>query len=240
MSCRLLFIASFGLIAGAALPAHAAFFSFASDIDHTSWTFAGNGAAVNDAQDPFDPQFLLVDDNNGLAAPLPFSVEFEADFRIQYLASVPLAPGVFIHTYRLDGTFAFIDTTTTTTLLSCTVVGGALTAIGDTTSWFTTSTLQVNDNPFGGSVEYTWFGPDMPAYDLLTGSSIGPDDMSFTLTVINNAGGTGVPLGQDHLPSVPWQSEGSYSGSAHYIPSPSAAGLLALAGLGLGRRRREN
>lgn len=234
-----MFLAGSGLIAAAALPAQAALFSFASDIDHTSWTFAGNGSSVRDAQDPFDPQFLLVDDDNGPAAPIPFSVEFEADFRIQYLASVPMGGGVFIHNYQLDGSFAFLDSMTNLPLLTCTVVAGAMTAMGDSTSWFTTSTLQVNDNPFGGSVAYTWFGGDLPAYDLLNGTSIGPDDMSFTLTVINHDGGTGVPLGQDHLPSVNWQSEGSYSGSAH-VPSPSAAGLLALAGLGLVRRRREN
>ncbi|MBC7771893.1 MAG: hypothetical protein H7210_05320 [Pyrinomonadaceae bacterium] len=239
MSYRLLFLAGAGLIAGAALPAHAAFFSFASDADHASWTFAGNGNGIRDGQDALDPQILVIDDNNGPLAPLLLTVEFQAEFTIQYVTSIAFAGG-FIHTYQLDGTFTFLDATTNLPLLSCAVSNGAMTALGGRDSWYTTSTLQVSDNPSGGSVAYTWFGPNTPAYDLLNGVSIGPDDMSFTLTVINNAGGTGVPLGQDHLPSVPWQSEGSYSGSAHYIPSPSAAGLLALAGLSLGRRRREN
>jgi hypothetical protein len=219
----------------AASGAHAAFFSFASDNDHTSWTFRGIGNNVRDAQDGVDPQVLLIDDNNGVLPPLAMNLDFNADFIIGYLASVPLGGGTFVHNYSLNGNFSFVDAGGNA-VLTCLVRDGSLTAIGGAASWFSTATLQGNDNPFG-AVTYTWNGPANPAYGLFPGQSIGPDDAAFTLTVLNSPG-VGVPLDQGHLPSQQWFSEGSYSGSAFFVPAPGAAALLGLGGLVVARRRR--
>ncbi|MGE3107418.1 MAG: hypothetical protein AB7G11_00800 [Phycisphaerales bacterium] len=236
MSHRLLFLAGSGLIAGAALPAQAAFFSFPSDNDSFSWTFSGSGASVRDANDPTDVVSLLLDDDNGPLPTLSFLTEFQADLRIVYLASVPLGNGSFIHNYSLSGTFSFLDVNNNNQpLLTGTIDGGAFTALGDQSNWFSTATIQGNDNPAGGTVSYTWFGPSMPNYNIAQGQLPGPDTAAFTLTLLN-AGGPGVSLGQDHLPSMTWNSEGSYSGSTN-VPTPAAGGLLALLGMGLRRRR---
>ena len=231
-------MAGCGLVAGAALPAHAALFSFGSDNDSTSWTFSGSGASVRDANDSADIFDLLVDDDNGPLPTLSYRAEFDASFRLTFLASVPLGNGSFIHNYSLSGTFSFIDLATNMPLLTATVDGGAFTTLGDQSNWFSTATMQANDNAFGGSVQYTWFGASLPGYQLEPGQLFGPDDMAFTLSLLN-AGGPGVALGQDRLPAMTWNSEGSFSGSTA-IPSPSAAGLVGLAGLAVARRRREN
>ncbi len=89
---------------------------------------------------------------------------------------------------------------------------GALTALGSELSWYSTATLQANDNPEGGSVVYTWNGAAIPGYDLLPGQSQGRDDMAFTLSSLNfNAADVGLNP-NTHLPSGDWVSEGSYSG----------------------------
>lgn len=214
----------------------AALFSFASDNDHTSWTFTGGGAMVRDAQDPTDPQMLLVDDHNGPLPAIPFAVEFQADFTISYLASTPLGGGAFIHNYALNGTFSFVGATGV--LLEATVSNGSLTAIGGALSWYTTATLQAGDNSEGGSVAYTWHGDAMPEYELFPGESVGRDDMAFTLTSLNLRG-MDVTLDPDtHLPASGWVSEGSYSGTSRFIPAPGAAMVAGVGALVALRRRR--
>jgi MYXO-CTERM domain-containing protein len=237
MSHRLLFLAGSGLIAGAALPAHAALFSFPSDNDSFSWTFSGSGASVRDANDPTDLVNLLLDDDNGPLPTLSFQTEFEASFRLTYLASVPLGNGSFIHNYALSGTFSFLDVNNgNQPLLVGTIDAGAFTALGDQSNWFSTGTIQGGDNAFGGAVSYTWNGAALAGYNIAPGLLAGPDTAAFTLTLLN-AGGPGVALGQDHLPTMSWNSEGSYSGSTN-VPAPAAGGLLTLLGLGSLRRRR--
>jgi MYXO-CTERM domain-containing protein len=226
------------VVAGIAGSANAAYFSFASDNDHRSWTFAGNGANVRDANDATDPQLLLIDDNNGVLPSLPFDVEFDANFTIGFSGSVPLGNGAFVHNYVLNGTFTF--TAAGLPLLSATVSNGALTAIGTQTQWFSTATLQGSDYPGnpGGAVTYTWSGPAAPGYGLFPGQSIGPDDMAFTLSVINSSLPRGVSLGDNMLPSGAWTAEGSYSGSSNFVPAPGALALLGVGGLMVSRRRR--
>lgn len=216
----------------------AALFSFASDNDASSWTFTGSGGSITSANDPTDPVVLLVDDHNGPLPAIPFGVEFEANFTIAYLASVPLGGGAFIHNYSLNGTFSFLDGAGNP-LLSATVTNGALTALGGALSWYSTATLQANDNPDGGSVAYEWFGDPIPGYDLLTGPSTGRDDMAFTLTSLN-FGGMDVTLNPNtHLPESQWVSEGSFSGTGRdFIPAPGAAMIFGLGGLVALRRRR--
>ena len=68
-------------------------------------------------------------------------------------------------------------------------------------------------------------------------------DAAFTLTNLlsfsNDATQPGVPLDpQTFLPAEKWQSEGSYSGSAFFIPAPASLAMLGAGGLIAARRRR--
>lgn len=213
--------------------AQAATFSFASDTNHTDFTFAGFGSNVSDANDPNDPVTLLVDDSNGPLPALEFDVEFDADFTIGYVSSVMVAPGVFSHNYSLNGSFTFSNLSGT--LLTVNIADGALIALGGQASWGSTDTILGSDNP--GSVEYIWSGGDLPAYGVFNGTSVGIDDAAFTLTFLQSMG-SGVSLGTDFLPNNEWRSEGSYSGSAFFVPAPGATALLGLSALVAGRRRR--
>jgi hypothetical protein len=232
MSHRALAIIAVGC---AVSSSQAALFSFASDNDASSFTFTGGGASVTDANDPTDPQILLIDDDNGPLPAIPMAVEFGANFTIAYLASVPLSGGAFVHNYSLNGTFSFVDGSGNP-LINATVTNGALTVIGGSLSWFSTATIQGNDNP-DGSVVYTWSGPAMPGYGLLPGDSQGPDDMAFSLSALNLGGGLVNLDANTHLPAQGWFSEGSFSGRTT-IPAPGAAAIAALGGLLALRRRR--
>ena len=224
-------------VAGLAATAQASLFSFASDNDHTSFTFSGLGAVVGDAADPSDPFTLLIDDDNGSNLPLSYSVEFQADFQISYVQSVPLGGGLFVHTYGLEGEFGFYDLSSGDPVLTATVAGGAMTAMGLANSWLSTASILGADSAFS-DVQYTWHLASDPAYGLYTGSSIGPaDDAAFTLTFLQNDSGSGVGLDGNMLPGVQWGSEGSYSGSAT-LPAPGSVALLLGGGLVIGRRRR--
>ena len=83
MSHRALAVLAVGCLVSSS---QAALFSFASDNDHTSWTFTGSGASVRDAQDPLDPQILLVDDHNG---PLPANTPLDLRFVVVDTAGNP-------------------------------------------------------------------------------------------------------------------------------------------------------
>lgn len=215
--------------------AQAALFSFASDTNQTDFTFGGLGNAVTDAQDPFDPVVLLVDDDNGPLAPLEFEVEFDADFTIAHQGSTLVAPGIFTHTYSLNGTFTF--TGATGLLLRVDIEGGAMVALGGQNAWGSTDTILGSDDP--GEVTYTWSGGDLPLYNVFNGESIGTDDAAFTLTFLQTALGAGVGLDPTtRLPTTSWNSEGSFSGTAFFVPAPGASALLALAGMTALRRRR--
>lgn len=221
-------------VAALAGTAHGTLFSFASDSNPNGFTFAGNGAAVTDSAGA-TPVVLLVDDNNGPLPALSYNVDFVADFTIAHVSSVQVAPGVFSHNYSLNGFFQF--NTGAGPLLRATITDGAMVALGTATRWGSTETILGSDDP--GSVEYTWFGPDLPAYGVFNGVSIGLDDAAFTLTNTQTFLGMGVSLNaQTFLPDAGWQSEGSFSGTAVFIPAPGAAALLGMAGLVVGRRRR--
>lgn len=229
-----LLLASVG-IATMAGSAQAALFSFASDTNHTDFTFAGVGGLVRDAQDPLDPVVLLLDDNNGPLPALSFNVEFDAEFSIAFAGSTQVAPGIFTHSYSLNGSFLFSGAAGP--LLKVSIADGALVALGGANAWGTTDTIMGADDP--GSVDYTWLGSDLPAYGVYNGTSIGPDDAAFTLTFLQTALGGGVALDpQTKLPISEWRSEGSYSGTAFFVPSPGAMALLGMASLVAGRRRR--
>ena len=214
--------------------AQAATFSFASDTNQTDFTFAGFGSNVSDANDPTDPVTLLVDDSNGPLPALEFDVEFDADFTIGYVSSAMVAPGVFTHNYSLNGSFTFSNMTGT--ILTVNIADGALIALGGQSNWGSTDAILGSDDP--GSVEYIWSGGDLPAYGVFNGTSVGTDDAAFTLTFLQTALGSGVSLGTDFLPNNEWVSEGSYSGTAFFVPAPGATALLGLSALVAARRRR--
>jgi len=233
-------------IAALAGSANAAFFSFASDNDSSSWTFTGVGASVQDADDLRDPQVLLIDDENGILPTLSIPVEFEADFSIAYRGSVAMAGG-FVHSYDLSGSFAFLSGNTP--LISASIINGSMSAQSpNMNSWASTAGIQGNDQ--AGTVVYS-FSQDF--IDMLIAMNVNPadygisrssqsdffDDAAFTLTVLNpfNSLARGVALNTQMLPAAPWRSEGSYSGSAA-LPTPGSLALLGLGGLVVGRRRR--
>lgn len=216
-----------------ATSSQAALFSFASDNDHTSWTFTGGGASVRDAQDPFDPQVLLIDDHNGPLPPIPVATEFEADLTITYLASVPLGGGAFVHNYRIMGAFSLLDDEGEL-LLSGMMTDGALTAIGGELSWFTTATIQASS----GFVSFEWHGDAFPGYALFPGPSVGPDNVAFALSALNLDDEDVTLDPNTHLPADGWRSEGSFSGDGRFVPTPGAAFAVVLGGLVALRRHR--
>lgn len=239
-------------LAAVAGAANATLFSFASDnFNHTAFTFTGKGSVITAA--PQDkPTVLYLDDNNGPLPPAGFDTRFVADMRISFLASVPLGGGNFIHNYALGGNadpatpdFGWVDFVTGAPLLTAKIfgTGHAETAVGPAFGWGSTATLQGADSQSSG-VEYTWWGPDAPAYGLYTGKSVGHDDFSFTLTWLQSAAGLGVALESNDaspdfkLPATDWVSEGSFSGSAVFVPTPGSLALLGLGGLIASRRKR--
>ncbi len=217
--------------------AHAAFFSFASDRDHTSWTFSGLGGVVEDAQDPFDPVILLIDDDNGVLPAIEFNAEFDANISITHAASIPLGGGgMWAHNYMANGSFLFSDSNSDP-LLTATFQGALMTSLGTASAWGSTATIQGNDN-IASAVEYTWFGPDMPDYGLFTGDLLDPEDFGFDLTVLQTQSGLGVSLDGQFMPNELWSSEASFSGSGSNIPTPMSLMPLAAGSMLILRRRR--
>lgn len=238
-------------IVAAAGAANATLFSFASDNgNHRAFTFQGFGNNVTHAPQN-DPTVLYYDDNNGPLPQVGLSTRFEAAFTINFLFSVPLGGGNFVHNYALTGNggngpdFGWYDWTTGAPILTAKIERGASakTAIGPAFGWGSTATLQGADGQSNG-VTYTWHLADVPAYGLYQGQSIGADDFAFTLSWLQTQAGLGVALESNDgspnfkLPSNEWRSEGSFSGSANFIPTPGALALVGLAGLTAGRRRR--
>lgn len=234
-------------LAAVAGAANATLFSFASDNNnHTNFTFTGLGNQISAAPQK-NPTILYADDNNGGGPAIFGETRFVADLRIKFLASVPLGGGNFIHNYELGGgdgpiDFGWLDWNTNQPILTAKIRGSghAETAVGPNFGWGSTATLQGADSQ-EAEVVYTWWGDDVPAYGLYKGESVGHDDFAFTLTWLQHDGVLGVPLGTDlnfKLPEVPWVSEGSFSGSAHFVPTPGAVALLGLGGLVAGRRKR--
>ena len=230
---------SLAIVAGLAASANAGIFSFASDVDHTSFTFGGQGSSLGQAGDSTDLFELYIDDDNGLLDPLVYSVRFYADFVIDHAGSIEIDGGMFVHTYDLSGDFGYYNIDTGDPILTASINNGALTALGTYTRWLSTSTILGADGD-ASDVTYTWHLDDNPDYGLYNGESVGPaDDAAFTLTFLQTNSGSGVKIGNSNkLPLVRWKSEGSYSGSATFVPAPGSLALLAGVGLVLGRRRR--
>lgn len=236
---------SLALLTLSAGSAQGAFFSFASDGDNASWTFRGLGQTVQSAGDPTDPLTLLIDDHNGPLPPLEFNVDFDALFTITHIASTPIGGANFLHTYSLAGDFALRQIPTNQPVIIGSLQGAVLTAVGGENSWHTTASITGGDE--FGPVQYTWTAAPRPEYGLFPGNSVGPDDAAFALAVLNRSGilpydfdpaSRGVELGADRYPLTTWWSEGSYDGSARFVPAPGAIALCAVGGVALARRRR--
>ncbi len=214
-------------------------FSFASDVNSDGPTFRGDsGNGVVDTLR--NPLGLLVDDANGPLPTLSFDdTRFYADFQLTHDSSILLGTGQTLHTYRLDGSFRFDAVRT----MRVDIENGLFTALGDSNSWGSSATIQASSDS-GSTVTYTWQRESYPAYSLFQGASTQDNtDASFTLTNLLSftANGTapGVDLdAQTFLPSEKWQSEGSYSGSAFFIPAPASVVMLGLGGAVAARRRR--
>jgi hypothetical protein len=237
---RFMTCAALAAAACVAAPASATFFSFASDADHTSWTFGGAGANIISGNDAFDPQLLAIDDENGPTFAFT-QVEFDAGFQLSYLGSAPFVGGKSTHMYSLSGSFVFFDAATALPLLSCTFTDGLFTTVGNggaNPTWGSTGGIQAGDDY--GTVTYTWYGPADPVLGLYPGNSVGLDTLAFTLTVLNTVGGTsGVAIDPTtFLPVGNWVSEGSFSGNANFVPAPGAFAMAGIACLAGARRRR--
>jgi len=219
-------------------------FSFASDVASAEPTFEGdaNTGVINNIRVPTG---LLVDDANGPLPTLSYDTRFYVDFQMTYSGSFNLPGGQVLHTYAIDGNFRFLGGGDGQ-VMTVDVSDGVLTALGNANGWGSTATIQASSIA-GSSVNYTWQNATQAAYGLFMGaSSSDMTDAAFTLTNIFSfpAGAAGVPGvtidAQTGLPNVAWESEGSYSGSAFFVPAP---GTVAVAGLGLaamGRRRRHS
>ncbi len=246
------------LVAGSA---QAQFFSFASNSNGQNWTFeydpqtqrlthsgANNGAPIT----------LLVDDRNGPMPAVSIDTEFRADMTLGMLSNVPIGGDEYLHIFTLNGSFEFLVDVGNGLEAAMRVefTDATLTARGTRDRWGSTATISGNDTDSDpGRVTYNFFQPlvslvpNAAAYKLAVGSSIGPDDFSFTLTSLNtsgalpfdpetNPGALGTPTGgAGQFPTATWWSEGSFSGSA-VIPSPASIALLGMGGLAMARRRR--
>ncbi|MDQ7013025.1 MAG: hypothetical protein Q9O74_03915 [Planctomycetota bacterium] len=232
------------VLAGAAT-ANAGIFSFASDFSDQSWTFSGefHGGhfALEDGIGNADPMTLLIDDANGVLEPLSYQVDFNMHADVDYLSSTPIGGGKFLHTYVVEETFAgwFTDTGP---VLEMTFDGSIITVVGDEFSWDSAGSMFGADS--WADVQYTSY-IDAPAYGMYVGDSVGPQDFGFSLTAINTSGALPYDFGspgaaldpQTMFPIDEIFAEGSYSGSARFVPTPATATLLLGAGL-MGIRRR--
>lgn len=217
-------------------------FSFASDVASGVPTFVGeaNTGVIDNIRVPTN---LFVDDANGPLATLEFDTNFYVDFQMTYTGSFNLPSGQVLHTYAIDGNFEFLGGGDGQ-VMSVDVTGGVLTALGDATSWGSTATIQASSIA-GSTVGYTWQNADLPAYNLFDNVTTTDDtDAAFSLTNIFSfpaVGGSvaGVAIDpQTGLPSLAWESEGSYSGSAFFVPAPGTVLVTTLGVAVLGRRRR--
>lgn len=202
--------------------------------------FVGSEASISSGRTPTVPD-LLVDDANG---PLPTLVyehtRFAVDFTLTSLGAATLPTGQVLHSYSVDGTFTFW----LPAVMSASIESGILTVLGDANSWGSSATIQASSLA-GSNVTYNWNTDDQPAYNLFNGASTSEmTDVAFTLSNITSFPGgpttiSGVTIDpQTGLPNMTWQSEGSFSGSAFFVPAPGTAMIAGLGLAALGRRRR--
>ena len=226
-------------LAGLACPAQATFFSFASDMNSNAYTFGGTAGtagafSLTDFSRP-NTFTLHIDDNNGPLPTLQIPVEFRAAITANTGLSTNIAGNLWIHSYRVTGTFGFYNAAGIA-LLTATVGPtnpAVLTVPGSQTTWSSTGAVLGSDTY--ANIVYT-ASPQLVAamggaavatqYGIAAGSATVPSDFAFDLSVIN-AGAIGQVVSIDPTTKAPisaWRSESSYSGSAQgFVPSPGAA-----------------
>ncbi len=214
-------------------------FSFASDVSTEVPQFRG-GANDGTISSVRIPTRLLVDDANGPLPTLEYNERFYSGFTLTHKDSTMLPSGQYVHTYGIDGGFS-IDALS---VMHVNIENGILTALGDENSWGSTATIQASSSA-GSTVTYGWEAADEPDYNLYrfqTTSEL--TDAAFTLTNIMSFPDVGIPINganlnpQTMLPEIEWQSEGSYSGSAFFVPAPGSIAAMSIVGVGLTRRKR--
>lgn len=243
--------------AGTVSSAHAAFFSFASDTNSNSYTFAGTaggtgaGAGTFNITDFSRPNTytLVVDDNNGPNPSISIPVEFRASLTASGGTSTNIVGSLWQHSYQVSGTFGFYNTMGQA-LLTLTIPSGSpavLTVPGAQNSWSTTgavlgSSTFTNISYNATAAFITALGGATAAANLgiIAGPFNPPSDFGFDLSAIN-AGQLGQAVALDATTKAPlaaWRSEASYSGSAaDNIPAPGSVAMLG-AGLALAATRR--
>jgi hypothetical protein len=257
MSFRFSFLGAAAVAtAGMACPAHATFFSFASDMNSNAYTFGGTAGTlgsfnITDFSRP-NTYMLQVDDNNGVLPTVGIASEFRAALTASAGQSTNIGGSLWLHTYRVVGSFGFYNAAGNA-LLTVTVGpnnGGLLSVPGSQTAWSATGAVLGADT-FSNltytatSTLITAMGGTAAAaqYGLALGDLGLPADFGFDLSVLNS-GAIGLAVGIDATTKAPvaaWRSESSYSGSAGaFIPSPGSAALLTGGGAFLGLRRRRN
>lgn len=255
--------AAFGLTAAA----NATFFSFASDNASNSFTFvgtAGAGGGGGGGAGSFTMSSgtneviqLMIDDNNMTAPTVTVPVRFQANFTLQHANSTPVFGSTWQHTYMVSGSYNFVHATTGALLLTGNIVqgsSGVFSVQGGQNNWATTGGVFGSDfftdvnfvatSAFVTAInDNAQVGFNAGSYGVAAGTSVGPDDFAFGLTVLSQAQGalpTPVALNATtKLPTSDFRSESSYNGSApNGIPTPGGAALVAAGGLLLSRRRR--
>lgn len=229
-------------VAGSATAQQVVTFSFASDDNSNAPSFVGSaGSSVSDSGFADQSYSLLVDDFNG---PLPSvsydELNLDVNFSIEAVTKVEIAPGLFNHQYTLAGGFSLVEEDTGSAVLNADISGAVVSILGTRDSWFTSGAV-VSTDLDSAEITYTWLGDTLSEYGLFSGESSiidGIDDGVFTLSAIRGEQGASVQLGADDLPVEAWSAEGSFSGSAVFVPAPGTIGLLAGAGLIATRRRR--
>jgi hypothetical protein len=244
--------------AGVVSTAHATLFSFASDTNSNSFTFAGTAGGtganagvftVTDFSRP-NTYLLEVDDDNGSRPTIAIPVEFRASLTARAGTSTNIVGSLWQHSYQVSGDFGFYNTMGQAMLtLSIPQASPAiLTVPGSQTSWstvgavlgsstFTTITYNATAafiTALGGTTAAANMG-------ITVGNFNPPSDFGFDLSAIN-AGSIGQAVAIDATTKAPlsaWRSESSYSGSAgNNIPTPGSAAMIAAGTLIATRRRR--
>ncbi len=259
MSHRLFKVVGVSALAVMALAgsAQATFFSFASDVNSDSFTFAGTagptGTFTITQASQVNSFTLLLDDDNG---PLPTlaitGLTLQANLTATGGVSQNIAGSLFQHSYRVTGTISFLSGSNT--LLSILIGANnqaVLTVPGSQNQWSTSGAVLGADSFADVTYRATsalvnaiaGLGASAAAYGIAVGpsgvaDSVGPDDFAFTLTTINTGTIGSVPtLNANRAPTADWRAESSYSGST-VIPTPASVALLGVAGLTAFRRRR--
>jgi hypothetical protein len=240
----------------AAGSASAATISFASDDDSSFPTVIGttgapNAFTIRNGRTPvFTPVTLRVDDDNMSQPTFSVAAGLLLDLTATHAGSTG-SGSAMTHFYSLTGTFTFVRASDGVPLVTAQVNGGSMLALGgNMDSWNSAGTMFGSDGAAGDPMGVNYQTSGLSAH--MQGASVNPslyglsnayidEDFSFSLTFLNSDGERVALDPQTRLPMSSWEAEASFSGHMIEIPSPTVAGGLALAGMGLmGRRRRRS